>query len=153
MRNMQTLTQAFDLPVGFSDHTIGTAIPLAAVALGACIVEKHFTLDRNMEGWDQWISADPSQLRVIAEEGRNIFHALGSTVRTVSRDELEKRKKFRRRIVTRRSVVKGEILSERDLDFKRPGNGIDPDELKYVLGKRVNRDLDEDAELEWSDLA
>ncbi len=79
LRNMATLQQAFDVPVGFSDHTLGTAIPLAAISLGACVIEKHFTLDQEMAGWDHAISANPEQLRTIVVEGRNIFQALGES--------------------------------------------------------------------------
>ena len=79
LRNMAMLRETFDVPVGFSDHTLGTAIPLAAIALGACVIEKHFTLDKDMAGWDHAISADPAELRAIVEEGRNVFTALGST--------------------------------------------------------------------------
>jgi N-acetylneuraminate synthase len=152
LRNMYTFKQAFEVPVGFSDHTIGAAISLAAVALGACIIEKHFTLDKNMAGWDHWLSADAAELDFIVREGRNIFHALGSTTRKLSDLEIEKRKKFRRRIVIKRPVTKGKTLTENDLDYKRPGNGIHPYELPYVVGRKVRRDLDEDAELEWTDL-
>ena len=84
LRNMETLQRAFDCPVGFSDHTLGTAIPLAAIALGACIIEKHFTLDQDMEGWDHAISANPEQMRTIVREGKNIVTALGSGRRSVS---------------------------------------------------------------------
>ena len=77
LRNMKTIEKAFDLPVGFSDHTLGVGIPLAAVALGACLVEKHFTIDKEMPGWDHAISADPGELRTIVEEGRKVFAALG----------------------------------------------------------------------------
>ncbi|MBM4356103.1 MAG: polysaccharide biosynthesis protein, partial [Deltaproteobacteria bacterium] len=77
LRNLATLATAFDRVIGFSDHTIGTAIPLAAVALGASVIEKHFTLDKGLDGWDHWISADPAELEVIVREGRNIAQALG----------------------------------------------------------------------------
>lgn len=152
LRNMATLQQAFDVPVGFSDHTFGTAIPLAAIALGACVIEKHFTLDKEMEGWDHWISADPSELKVIVEDGRNIFKALGSPVRTVSPAEMEKRVKFRRRAVLSRDMKQGEIIQAADLDYKRPGTGINPDEQRYVTGKKMIRDMEEGDELEWNDI-
>ena len=146
------LQKAFDVPVGFSDHTLGTAIPLAAIALGGCIVEKHFTLDKGMDGWDHWISADPAEMKTIVEGGKNIFDALGSFVRIVSQAEMEKRLKYRRRLVLKRGLKKGSVLAESDLDFKRPGNGIHPDELKYVVGRAIKRDISEGEELEWLDL-
>jgi N,N'-diacetyllegionaminate synthase len=153
LRNMAAIQQSFDVPVGFSDHTLGTAIPLAAIALGACIVEKHFTLDKDLEGWDHAISADPGELEIIVREGRNIFMALGSTMRTVSVTEMEKRAKFRRRLVVKRAVKQGERLRLEDIDFKRPGTGIHPDEFRYVVGRTLARDVEPDDELEWRDLA
>jgi N,N'-diacetyllegionaminate synthase len=152
LHNITTLQQAFDVPVGFSDHTLGTAIPLAAVALGACIIEKHFTLDKDMAGWDHAISADPAELEVIVREGQNVFTALGSTVRMVSEAEMDKRRAFRRRIVVKHAMKKGERLQLQALDFKRPGTGIHPDELAYVIGRSLARDVEPDDELEWSDL-
>lgn len=152
LRNIAMLEQAFDVPVGFSDHSLGTAIPLAAIALGACIIEKHFTLDQDLPGWDHAISANPEQLRIIVEEGKNIFTALGETTRTVSPAEIEKRKKFRRSLVTRRPLERGAVLSEADLDAKRPGTGIAPNEMSYVVGRRVNCDLAADQVLRWEHL-
>jgi N,N'-diacetyllegionaminate synthase len=152
LRNMMTLQRAFDVPVGFSDHTLGTAIPLAAIAMGACIIEKHFTLDQDMEGWDHAISANPAQLMSIVTEGRNIFTALGESHRVVSPEEIEKRKKFRRSLVARRQLDRDHLLSEADLDAKRPGTGISPNELRYVLGRRLTCDVAADQVLHWEHL-
>lgn len=151
LRNMAMLQQAFDVPLGFSDHTLGSAIPLAAIALGACVIEKHFTLDKDMAGWDHAISADPDDLRVIVEEGRNVFAALGSTIRAVSEAEMEKRKKFRRSLVALRALPRGHVLTEDDLGAKRPGTGISPDELQWALGRKLARDVQPDQVLHWSD--
>jgi N-acetylneuraminate synthase len=151
LRNMATLQRAFDLPVGFSDHTLGTAIPLAAIAIGACVIEKHFTLDQDMPGWDHAISANPEQLRTIVEEGKNIFAALGESVRTVSAAEMEKRKKFRRSLVAHRKLERGTLISEGDLDAKRPGTGIAPNEIAYVVGRRLTTDVAADQVLRWED--
>jgi sialic acid synthase SpsE len=153
LRNMITLETAFDLPVGYSDHSLGASIPLAAVALGASMIEKHFTLDKQMEGWDHAISADPAEMSYLTQEARNVFAALGRTERSLSSDQLVKRKAFRRRVVLSRPVKAGERLTLADFDFKRPGTGIHPDEFPYLLGRRVNWDLEADAELEWSDVS
>ncbi len=153
LRNIEMLRTVFDVPVGFSDHSIGASIPLAAIALGACIIEKHFTLNKDLPGWDHAISADPSELTVIAREGRNVFKALGSTKRTVTTAEMEKRKKFRRRAVLSRPVKSGQVIHDEDLKFLRPGTGIDPDQVCYVVGRTAKFDMDTDHELEWADLA
>jgi len=152
LRNMETLQRAFGCPVGFSDHTLGTAIPLAAIAIGASIIEKHFTLDQDMEGWDHAISANPEQMRTIVREGNNIVAALGSSRRTVSDAEMEKRKKFRRSLVTRQALSKGHVLSESDFDAKRPGTGVAPDQIQYVIGRTLACDMTGDQVLRWSNL-
>lgn len=152
LRNLATLEQAFDLPVGFSDHTLGVSVPLAAIALGACIIEKHFTLDKEMEGWDHGISADPEEMASLVAEGALVHRALGRTVRRVSEAEMQKRAKFRRRVVMARAVPAGHVLTLADLDFKRPGTGIDPNLYPLLIGRTVLRDLEADAELEWRDL-
>lgn len=152
LRNIEMLRQAFDVPVGFSDHSLGVAIPLAAVALGACIIEKHFTLDKDMAGWDHAISADPDELRIIVAEGGNIFNALGSACRSVMPAELEKREKFRRSLVVRTNLPQGHVLTEGDVSAKRPGTGISPAEQQYVLGRKLARAVVEDQVLAWADL-
>ncbi len=152
LRNMGTLREAFDVPVGFSDHTLGTCIPLAAVALGASVIEKHFTLDKEMAGWDHAISADPTELRTIAEEGLRVFQALGSPRRTITEAERQKRRQFRRSLVARRPLPAGHVLAEDDLDAKRPGTGIGPDELRYVVGRRLADDVVEDQVIRWEGL-
>jgi N-acetylneuraminate synthase len=152
LRNLATLRTAFDVPVGYSDHSLGTAIPLAAVALGACVIEKHFTMDKRMDGWDHSISADPDEMTRLVHESRAVFAALGSSVRTVRPEQLEKRRSFRRRMVLTRPVPAGERLTRDDVDFKRPGTGIGPDELRYALGRPVKRDLRAEDEVDWADL-
>jgi N,N'-diacetyllegionaminate synthase len=152
LRNITTLQQAFDVPVGFSDHTLGTAIPLAGIALGACIIEKHFTLDKDMEGWDHSISADPVELRTIVEEGRKVYFALGEYRRSVTEAEIQKRKKFRRSLVARHELQRGHVVSTEDLEAKRPGTGISPNEISHVIGKILARDVQRDQVISWKDL-
>lgn len=144
LRNIPMLAEAFEVPVGFSDHTIGLHIPLASIALGACVVEKHFTLDKDMEGWDHAISADPSELRQIVRHGREVQAALGTTQRIVGEAEMEKRGKFRRSAVARRALEAGHILTETDLAFKRPGTGCSPDRVGELIGRALARSVGED---------
>jgi N,N'-diacetyllegionaminate synthase len=150
--NMDMLRKAFAVPVGFSDHTLGTAIPLAAIALGASIIEKHFTLDKDMAGWDHAISANPSELRTIVEEGRHVFDSLGGFQRVLSDAEIEKRQKFRRSLMARRSLGRGHVLTDDDLTAKRPGSGISPNEMRHVVGRRLANDVTEDQVIRWEDL-
>ena len=106
-------------------------------------------MDRKLEGWDHAISADPAELAALVQGSREVFDALGRAERVIGDDELQKRKAFRRRMVARRPLKKGERLRPEDVDFKRPGTGIRPDELGYVVGRVLTRDLAED-ELEWA---
>lgn len=152
LNNILMLEKTFGYPVGFSDHTIGTSIPLASVALGSCIIEKHFTLDKNMPGWDHEISADPQELEIICKESKNITEALGTYKRIVSKDEQEKLKKFRRSIILANNLKEGETIKLENLEFKRPGTGIRPDEVKYVIGKKIIRNIEKDEILKWEDL-
>ena len=152
LKNILMLKEAFAYPVGFSDHSLGTAIPLAAIALGSCIIEKHFTVDKNLPGWDHEISADSKELEVLRREADNIYTALGTQRRIVSPDEINKRQKFRRSLLAARELKKGTILKKEDILCKRPGTGISPNEIKYVLGKRLKRDYQVDELLKWEDI-
>jgi N-acetylneuraminate synthase len=152
LRNISMLQQTFDLPVGFSDHTIGFSISLASIALGACIVEKHFTTDKDLPGWDHDISADPNELSIIRNEGDTINRAIGSFVRTVSKAEQEKKLKFRRSIVFTKNLPKGHVLTENDLNCKRPGTGITPDLIQVLIGRRLNCSVEVDTLVKWEQI-
>ena len=152
LNNIRMLQQTFNYPIGFSDHTMGFSIPLAAVTLGACVIEKHFTINKDLPGWDHEISADPSELMVICKESKNISQALGSFKRIVSEAEKEKLKKFRRSIVVNRDMKAGEEIKLEDLNFKRPGTGISSDKTKYLIGRKLKKNKAYDELLYWEDL-
>lgn len=152
LRNMETLQTAFDVPVGFSDHTLGSSIPLAAIARGACMVEKHFTIDKDLPGWDHAISANPEELETLVEEGNRIRRALGSTVRTVSQAELDKRVQFRRSAIAQKPLEEGETLTKGKVAFKRPGSGVSPDEFDYAEGRKITDSVKEGHVIHWHNL-
>ncbi|MEW5767135.1 MAG: N-acetylneuraminate synthase family protein [bacterium] len=143
LNNIDTLRTAYPYPIGFSDHTIGFSIPLAAVAKGACLIEKHFTLDKNMFGWDHKVSADFMEMKIIVKESKRICQALGTHRVMVNEDE-ERLKAFRRSIVAAREIKKGEIFKEDMLDFKRPAEGIAPGYVDFIIGKAAKRDIEYD---------
>ena len=144
---IDTLKKLYDCEIGYSDHTLGFSVALAAIGKGVKIIEKHFTLDKNMPGCDHKVSADEDDMAVIATEGLKIFKSLGSTYKVLSSEELEKRKKFRRSVTTKKKLEKGHVLCEDDIVFKRPGTGIRPKELKYVIGRKLNKPINSDVTL------
>ena len=144
LRNLDTLRQLYpEYPIGFSDHTLGVTIPLAAVARGARIVEKHFTLDKEMEGWDHKVSAVPSELRTLCTESARIVNALGSA-RILVREDAARIQSFRRSAVTTRALKKGDVIAKGDIAFKRPATGIAPEYLDFIIGRTVSEDLPSD---------
>lgn len=149
LNNISMMQQAFGLPIGFSDHTIGFSIPLASVALGACIIEKHFTTDKDLPGWDHEISADPSELKIICSESANIARSMGSFTKIVSAAEEAKKSKFRRSVVTAKDLKAGHVLTEADLTNKRPGTGISPDMMEHLIGRTLTVDVQEDRLMKW----
>ncbi len=152
LNNIKTLMATYpEYPIGFSDHTIGTAIPLASVAMGACLIEKHFTLDKDMEGWDHKVSATKNEMEEIVSNAIRICDALGSFRITASETE-EKKREFRRSIVLTRDFKKGEVIQDCDIDFKRPGGGFEPGLSDFVVGRTVNKDLQFDHILTKADI-
>lgn len=152
LNNIKTLMTTYpEYPIGFSDHTLGIAIPLASVALGVCLIEKHFTLDKNMEGWDHKVSATKDEMEIIVEGSKRISEAMGSFRITATETE-EKKQEFRRSIVLTRDMKKGEIISYEDIDYKRPGTGIKPEMTDFVIGRTVNKDLKYDHILTKEDI-
>ncbi len=152
LNNIQMLMDNFKYPVGFSDHSVGIEIPMAAVALGACVIEKHFTLDKSLPGWDHAVSAEPNDLEMICKYADNISKSLGSYDRKLTEAELIKKKDFRRSIVCSRDLKQGTILTDQDIDFKRPGDGIPADQEDIVIGKKLTRSYKEDDLISFEDL-
>ena len=148
LKAMLTLRNEFNVDVGYSDHTSGIEIPIAAVALGATVIEKHFTLDCNMEGPDHKASLEPAELKAMVSSIRNIELAMGSGIKEPSPSEIPNINVARKSIIAKCSIRKGEILSEDNLTTKRPGDGISPMRWHEVLGTRAIRDFEEDELIE-----
>jgi N-acetylneuraminate synthase len=144
LRAMDTMAQAFGLPVGYSDHTAGTAVSLAAVARGATVIEKHFTLDRTLPGPDHAASLEPGELRSLVADIRIIEASLGSYRKGPAAAEVGNRAVARRSIVAARLIAEGEVLTMDALAFKRPGTGIPPTEAWDLLGRRAGRAYEPD---------
>lgn len=141
---MNELKDRFGVRVGYSDHTKGIEVPIAAVALGAEIIEKHFTLDRNMEGPDHKASLEPNELKAMVSAIRNIELALGEGHKTISESERKNIAVARKSIVAAKDIKAGEIFTENNLAVKRPGNGISPMDWENVIGKTAKKDFAED---------
>lgn len=145
---MITLKNQFQVPVGYSDHTEGIEIPIAAVAMGASVIEKHFTLDREMEGPDHKASLAPYELRAMVKAIRNVELALGSGIKKPADSEIKNRLIVRKSIIASQMIKKGELFTDENLAVKRPGNGICPMKWFEVLGKRAVKDFKEDELIE-----
>ena len=148
LRAMQTMRAEFNLEVGYSDHTKGIEVPIAAVALGATIIEKHFTLNRNMEGPDHKASLEPDELADMVQSIRHIEKTLGTGDKTPSPSEVKNKAVARKSIVAKKRIEVGEIFTEENITVKRPGSGISPMRWNEILGTRANRAFDEDELIE-----
>ena len=145
LRAMQTIRDELNVKVGYSDHTLGIEIPIAAVALGATVIEKHFTLDRNLPGPDHSASLEPDELKKMVQAIRNIEVALGDGIKKPSASESKNIPIARKSIVAARTIKKGEVFTSENLAVKRPGNGVSPMMWDDYIGKIANKDyyLDE----------
>lgn len=141
---MKTISETYHLQIGYSDHTLGIEVSIAAVALGATVIEKHFTLDKTMDGPDHIASLEPSELIAMVKAIRNIESALGSAKKVASASELKNIQIARKSIVAAKKIAKGDVFSENNLTVKRPGNGISPMLWDDVIGKKSDCDFDED---------
>ncbi len=144
LKAMVTIGNTFDIAFGYSDHTLGIEVDIAAVALGACCIEKHFTLDCTMEGPDHKASLEPDELNAMVKAIRNIELALGSSVKKPSISEIPNMQIARKSIVAKMEIKKGEILSEENIAIKRPGNGINPMRWDEIVGTIATKDYKED---------
>lgn len=141
LKAMQTLHESFGLPVGYSDHTLGNEVAIAAVAMGACVIEKHFTLDKSLEGPDHKASLEPDEFAEMVRQIRNIDIALGDGIKKVQEVEKKNRLVARKSIVACKNISKGEIILEDMITVKRPGTGISPMRLREVVGSRAIKDF------------
>lgn len=146
---MKTLRCAFHVPIGYSDHTEGITIPIAAVAMGACVLEKHFTCDRTLPGPDHKASLESHELKAMITAIRDIELAKGTGIKIPNDDEEEIKKVARKSIVAKKNIESGTILDESMLDFKRPGTGIEPIFLHRVVGKISKKEFMKDDLILW----
>lgn len=152
LRFMETLKKAFGFPIGYSDHTLGINVSVAARAMGAVVLEKHFTLDSKQFGPDHAASVEPDELVDLVNGIRQVEAAFGTSVRQFCEKELSQRKVHRRSVVVKESIKAGEVFTEVNLIIKRPGTGIKPKYWDEIIGKRASRNVNPEHLLEWSDI-
>ena len=153
LRAMLDIKEKLHVKIGYSDHTLGIEVPIAAVALGAEVIEKHFTLDRTMEGPDHKASIEPAELKDMIQSIRNIEVALGSNVKAPSNSEKSNLDIARKSIHIKEALNKDHILTKNDLVMKRPGDGISPKRMYDIVGKKLNKSVHLDHKLSFNDLA
>jgi N-acetylneuraminate synthase/N,N'-diacetyllegionaminate synthase len=141
LRAMQTMAEAFRVPVGYSDHTTGIEISIAAVALGACVIEKHFTLDRNLPGPDHRASLEPSELQALIQGIRRVSAALGDGKKVPADSELETARVARRSLIAAENICAGTTIIRKMIAAKRPGTGLSPTKLSLILGRKALVDI------------
>lgn len=152
MKAMQTLQQKFGYPIGYSDHTKGDLASIVAVAMGATVIEKHFTLDKNMEGPDHKASLNVEELKEMVDDIRAVETIMGNGVKQPMKSELNTRSVARKSVVLAHNIQKGEILKKEDLVLKRPGNGLAPEYLDELIGKVLVRNMRAEEMITWKDV-
>lgn len=149
LRAMLAMRQAFGLPVGYSDHTTGITVPIAAVALGASVIEKHFTLDCSLPGPDHRASLEPEELSVMVRAIRDVEAALGDGRKRPTAGEVDTARVARKSVVSRDEIPAGTFITAEMLDIKRPGTGVPPRDLGQVVGRRARVTIPADTVIEW----
>lgn len=149
---IKTLQQGFDKIIGYSDHTQGSTAAVISVILGAKVIEKHFTLSKKMAGPDHWFSADPEELKLLVKEIREAEKMLGRSRLVLSETEKKMKAIARRSIFAKNDIKKGEVIKEKDLEMGRPGDGLAPKYLPFVVGRTVKRDLKKGEKINLEDL-
>jgi N-acetylneuraminate synthase/N,N'-diacetyllegionaminate synthase len=153
LRRIPALANVLGCPIGLSDHTWGIVAAVGAVALGACFIEKHFTLDKNLPGPDHRFSAEPSEFRALVEAVRAMEKSLGDSIIAPAASEELGRRDFRLSCVAARSLPAGHCLTESDVVFRRPGTGLPPHAIDWIVGKRLKRDVSVGKLLQPNDLS
>lgn len=148
LKAMLTIAKELELPFGYSDHTKGTEVSIAATALGASIIEKHFTLDKNMEGPDHKASLEPNELKSMIESIRNIEIAMGDGIKKPAASEIKNVEIVRKSIIAKHKIMEGELFTEENLTVKRPGSGISPMQWFEIIGTKSKRNFEEDELIE-----
>ncbi|MCU0440299.1 MAG: N-acetylneuraminate synthase [Raineya sp.] len=152
LKAMQAIQHAFGVKVGYSDHTMGIEVAIAAVALGATVIEKHFTLDKNANGPDHKASLEPEELKQMVISIRNIEKALGNGIKKPSESESKNIEIARKSVHLAKNLPAGHILTEQDFIMKRPANGISPMLLEQLIGRTLIKSQEEDYQLQWTDI-
>jgi len=149
LRTMATLKREFSLPVGYSDHTLGTLVPVMAVTMGAVVIEKHFTLDRNLTGPDHKASLEPKELKLMVKTIRDVEKALGNGIKKPTESEKKIKKIVRKSIIAKVNIPKGTKISKEMLIIKRPGTGIAPKYINRIVGEKAKRNILKDELINW----
>ena len=153
LNNIPMLRELYpDYPIGFSDHTLGRMVAIGATALGAGLIEKHLTLDKSKIGMDNQMAMEPSELVKLVSECKTVQRALGSKERVVMQEEIEQRKNMRRSVVSVREICKGETIMESDICFKRPGDGVPPNQVFRIVGHTANKNIESDSVIYETDV-
>ncbi|MDO8579990.1 MAG: N-acetylneuraminate synthase [Candidatus Omnitrophota bacterium] len=149
LKAMLTLQKEFNVPVGFSDHTLGIEMSIAAVALGATVIEKHFTLDKKSSGPDHQASLEPREFKQMVDAIRHVEQGLGTGIKKPTAEELKNLSVARKSLIAARDLEVGETIAFDDIVIKRPGNGIPPKEMSKVLGSKVKKSIKQDELIQW----
>lgn len=153
LKVIRSMKEEFNMPIGLSDHSMGITIPIAAVAMGANVIEKHFTISRELEGMDHFYALEPQELKEMVNAIRKVERAMGTGIKVPVKSEFPERHYARRGIIASVDLQAGEIIEEKHLDYVRPVNGVESKYYKEIIGRKLSKDLKADESVRWEDLA